>query len=131
PGALANLVVHLNPMEAELLRSRLEAEGVYAVTADADTVRAGWLYAGASGARVLVAERDMALAKDVLAKLQAGEFQIGDRDPPPRCPNCDGTELKAVFPGVFASLFKYGGNPSRRLRCESCGRTWPNSTSSI
>lgn len=128
---LVHLVGLLKPMEAEVLRSRLEAEGVYAIVADADLARIGWASPADGGARVLVAERDFEKAKIVLKHLQRGDYSLDDNKEPARCPHCGGTKLTTFVPSLVASLFKYGGQPGRRARCETCGKTWLNSTSSI
>lgn len=128
---LVNLIGLLKPMEAEVLRSRLEAEGVYATVADTDLARIGWAAPAEGGARVLVAERDFEKAKTVLARLQRGDYSLDENKEPARCPHCGGTKLTTFIPSLAASLFKYGGQPGRRARCETCGKTWLNSTSSI
>src|SRR5262249_49393265 len=124
-GDVVTLAAHLKAFEAEILRSRLEIEGVYATVVDASLERIGVaMPAAGGGARVLVAESDLDRAKDVLAKLKRGDFRLEDGEPAAACPRCGGTTLSKFIPGFFDSLFKYGGRPSQRIRCETCGNTW-------
>jgi Putative prokaryotic signal transducing protein len=130
-GDLVTLVVNLVPTEAHILQARLDAEGIFATVADTHLGQVGWaIPAAAGGARVLVAERHVERAKVVLAQLQRGDFRLDEHDEPVACPRCAGTKLTSFIPGFLASVFKYSG-PAQRLRCDSCGHTWPNSTSSL
>jgi hypothetical protein len=130
-GDLVNLVVNLLPTEAHILQARLDAEGIFATVADAHLGQVGWaIPAAAGGARVLVAERHVERAKIVLAQLQRGDFRLDEHDDPVVCPRCASAKLTTFTPGFLASVFKYSG-PAQRLRCDSCGHTWPNSTSSL
>jgi hypothetical protein len=130
-GDLVTLVVNLVPTEAHILQARLDAEGIFATVADAHLGQVGWaIPAAAGGARVLVAQRHVERAKAVLAQLQRGDFRLVEHDEPVACPRCAGTNLTPFIPGFLASVFKYSG-PAQRLRCDSCGHSWPNSTSSL
>jgi hypothetical protein len=129
---LVMLVGHLMPVEADILKTRLEAEGIAATVADAHLGQVGWaLPAAGGGARVLVAERDLDDARNVLTALQSGKYRLDDEEGEARaCPKCGGTDLTPFVPGFLASVFKYSG-PAERLRCAACGHTWPNTTSSL
>ena len=130
-GDLVTLVVNLVPTEAHILQARLDAEGIFATVADAHLGQVGWaIPAAAGGARVLVAERHVERAKVVLAQLQRGDYRLDEHDEPVACPRCAGLKLTSFTTGFLASVFKYSG-PAQRLRCDSCGHTWPNSTSSL
>jgi Putative prokaryotic signal transducing protein len=131
-GDMVSLVVNLVPTEAHILQARLDSEGIHAIVADAHLAQVGWaIPAAAGGARVLVAAAQFEQAKAILARLQNGEYRLDDQeDESAACPRCAGTKLTAFIPGFLASVFKYSG-PSQRLRCDSCGHTWPNSTSSL
>ncbi len=130
-GDLVTIVGNLVPAEAHILQARLDAEGIFATVADANLGQVGWaMPAAAGGARVLVAERHVERAKVVLAQLQRGDYRLAEHDEPVACPRCAGTRLTPFLPGFLASVFKYSG-PAQRLRCDSCGHTWPNSTSSL
>jgi hypothetical protein len=71
PGDSSKLVTvakYCYPYEADLAKSRLEAEGIRAFAADEHIVRLDWFYSNAvGGIRVQVAEHDAELAKEILA----------------------------------------------------------------
>ena len=80
-GDVVTLAAHLKPLEAEIIKSRLEIEGIYAAVADAYLDRVGvGVRAAGGGARILVAERDFDHAKAVLANLQRGDYGLTDED---------------------------------------------------
>jgi Putative prokaryotic signal transducing protein len=129
--AMMLLVGHLVPAEAHIVQARLQSEGIHAAVVDTNLGQVGLgLPAAAGGARVLVPAREFEDAKAILAALQSGDYQLADESEVASCPKCGGPQLTAFVPGFFAALFRYSG-PSRRLRCGTCGHTWPNSTSSI
>jgi hypothetical protein len=71
---LVLLARFLSPMEAEMARGRLTAEGVDAVIADAQIVQMAALMSLAfGGVRVLVPEPQLARALEILKAIGAGE----------------------------------------------------------
>jgi hypothetical protein len=67
------------PIEAQLLRERLEAEGVQAWVVNANVAQAfGYLRDAVGGARVMVRPADVAAAQRVLEQLDAGDFALDD-----------------------------------------------------
>jgi hypothetical protein len=74
----------LDATEAHVLRGCLEAAGIAAVVTDDQHLQANTLLAPAlGGARVLVPERDLAAAREVLAAYERGDFALRDDEPPP------------------------------------------------
>jgi hypothetical protein len=79
-GNLILLARFLSPMEAEMARGRLTAEGVEAVIADAQIVQMTALMPLAfGGVRVLVPELQLPRAREILKAIEAGE--PSPRDP--------------------------------------------------
>jgi hypothetical protein len=68
-GRFVTLATFWNPVEAHVLVGRLEAAGIRAYVADAETVAMDWLLANAvGGVKVQVAEPDASRAQQVLAE---------------------------------------------------------------
>jgi Putative prokaryotic signal transducing protein len=72
--------------EADVLRSRLEAEGIPAFLVDAQTVQTIPLMAiGFGGVRVFVPEADVGRAREIMQAVEKGDYALGDdsgADPP-------------------------------------------------
>lgn len=66
--------------QAEMALETLRAEGVDGVVV-ADDV--GGQYAGIAPARLLVAAEDVERAREVLGRIEAGEYAANDEDDPP------------------------------------------------
>jgi hypothetical protein len=67
----------LAPGELEMLRARLEGEGIPSYIADGDTNRMNPLWSIAlGGTRLLVARQYEATAREVIALLRAGAFRL-------------------------------------------------------
>jgi len=60
---LVAIATHLAPQEAQMLRGRLEADGVFAVVVDENIARNAWIWG--IGARVLVLEDQVAEAASI------------------------------------------------------------------
>lgn len=79
-GDLVELARFCNPMDGQMLRSRLDAEGVPAIVADAHMAQANPLLAIAlSGVRVLVPERYLARGREIMRDIQAGQYALDDQ----------------------------------------------------
>jgi Putative prokaryotic signal transducing protein len=77
--SLSRLATYDFPTEAHLLRARLEAEGIPAWIAGADSAQTfGYLRAAVGGARVMVPTRLLADARAVMAALAAGEYALDE-----------------------------------------------------
>ncbi len=93
-GDWQTLVTFFSPTEAYLLRGCLQAGGVPAMVADAHLVQTHGLLASAIPVRVMVPERLMAQAENVVEAFQRGDFALpDDEDPaaggPPTDPDTD------------------------------------------
>ncbi|MCF7853879.1 MAG: DUF2007 domain-containing protein [Candidatus Pacebacteria bacterium] len=119
-----------NTEEAELLRIRLEQEGITAHIADAAVVTLNWMYSNAvGGVKVQVAEQDLAKAKNVLDKLEIG---IADQYPLSKykCPYCGSTKVECsrISKRFFMLSLLVLGIPLAfyhpQCHCLDCCKTW-------
>jgi hypothetical protein len=122
------------PVEAHLIRCRLEAEGLDAFVADEHIVSMQWLYSPAvGGVKVQVHARDADRARAILdasrpRRSDSARFVTDDLRAP-RCPDCGSLEVQQRFSRriTFASSLLLGFPlpwPLRRSRCRSCGAHW-------
>ncbi|WP_229487465.1 putative signal transducing protein [Pseudoduganella lutea] len=73
----------LDPTEAHVLRGCLHAAGIAATVADDHHSQVDQLISPAmGGARVLVHERDLAAAKEILAAYERGDLALKEGDVP-------------------------------------------------
>jgi hypothetical protein len=78
-GDLVQLARTFTAIEAQMLRSRLEVEGIPAVVTDDNIVQASPLLSLAiGGARVLVPESYFELATEIAAAVARGEYALDD-----------------------------------------------------
>jgi hypothetical protein len=78
---LVEIARFLKPIEAEILRGRLEAEGVLAIVADANLARVNVILAPViGGARVLVRAADFAQAREIMGAVERGDYRISDAE---------------------------------------------------
>jgi hypothetical protein len=85
PDAWVTVAQFNDPVDAQLLQVHLQVEGITAFLADAHLVQTDRLIAIAvGGVKVQVQGRDVGLAQDVIAALQAGAYALDeDFDPGP------------------------------------------------
>src|SRR5262245_11477393 len=67
-----------DPTEAEMLRGRLEAEGVPAIVVDTNAARTISLYLALGGVRILVPEAYLERAREVIKADARGEYAIDE-----------------------------------------------------
>lgn len=122
------------PVEAHLIRCRLEAEGLEAFVADEHIVSVQWLYSAAvGGVKVQVRARDLERARAILdassAQRSDSALYLTDDLRAPRCPGCGSLEVEQRFSRKlsFASALLLGFPLPwlrRRSRCRTCGARW-------
>lgn len=81
PGAddLVQIARHLKAVEAEILRGRLEAEGLLAIVADANLAQVNPILAPViGGVRVLVRAADLARAQEIMSAVARGDYALDD-----------------------------------------------------
>jgi hypothetical protein len=129
------------PVEAHVVRARLEAEGIPATVADDQLVTANWpLSVALGGARIQVPEEFLAEARAIIEAYSNGEF-AADLDAetgsePEQCPRCQGRTIqrsvpasqKALALGVFALSGATFPTRESVLRCGDCGEQWQLAT---
>jgi hypothetical protein len=63
------------PLEAEILRARLESDGIPAVVIDGNLVQTDWFLSNAvGGAKVQVPERYIERAREIISVMNSGEL---------------------------------------------------------
>jgi len=79
-GDLVLIARFFTPVEAHMLQSRLQAEGVPAVVADAQIVGVNPLLTMAvGGVRVLVPESDLERAREIVIAIERGDYALDDQ----------------------------------------------------
>ena len=134
---LVNYGHFYDPLEAHILRERLDAEGIPAIVVGDGHVRINWPWAVAlRGARICVPVGFRVQADEVVAAYTRGDF-AADVDAeagtsPPRCPACGSSACSREVPlrekllavGVFAMFWVVFPSQASRLRCSACRATW-------
>jgi hypothetical protein len=79
-GDLVLIARFFTPVEAHMLQSRLEAEGVPTVVADAQIVGVNPLLTMAvGGVRVLVSESDFERAREIVSAIERGDYRLDEQ----------------------------------------------------
>lgn len=129
--SLRTVATYVDPIEANILKARLEAEGIAAFVFDEHLIRMNWLYSNAlGGAKVKVHEDRVEAAEEIIQAIEAGEYELSTTEDqvPGKCPYC---EAMSVRPSTrswtvsFLSFFFFHVPiPFRRNRwkCDHCGR---------
>lgn len=82
PAEFLTIARFLVPLDAHILRARLEAEGIPAVLADDNLVQTNSLIAAAvGGVRVQVPATRAAEAQAIVTAIANGEFDLGEDAP--------------------------------------------------
>lgn len=132
---LRTVSVHGSLIEAQIIRGRLECEGITAFVAFEHHIWANWLILIAlGGARIQVPSGSTTTAAEVLTAIRAGEFEAalheaGHTEEWSPCPRCGSASLshlawpkRIAFLGLVLGLTL----PYTRLltRCDSCAHRW-------
>lgn len=124
---LVHLTSFYDVMEANLLKSRLEHEGIQCFIFDENTVNTNPLYSTAvGGVRIMVSNIDANEALIVLENFKPGAAGIT------LCPECSSMNIKIrqTLNNYIVALFQFGfaGPGSATLKpkctCNDCGYTW-------
>lgn len=126
---LATISTHTDPLDAHILRCRLEAEDIPAFIAGEHHIGMNWLMSNAlGGVRVQVPEPFSSQALTVISDIKAGAYQIEDEQTEAlSCPKCGSqhcTPLKTSWRIAFLALFFLSMPlPFRKLssKCLACG----------
>lgn len=126
-----------DPLEAHVVRARLEAEGVPATVADDQMINANWpLSVALGGARVQVPDAFLAEARAIIEHYSGGTFaddvdaETGSE--PHHCPRCSSRSIARTVPAsqkaLAVGVYVVSGAtfPTRESlhRCRDCGNAW-------
>lgn len=81
----------IDVIQADIVRGRLEAEGVPAILGNRHLVSADWMYAQAvGGVRILVPREFVSEAREIIADIDSGQFLDADAElkNEDSCPDC-------------------------------------------
>ncbi len=128
---LVPVAVCYNLFEADLLKSRLEAEGISVSLLGDNLIHMNWLYSRAiGGIRIQVQERDAGRAKEIIRLLDDSQLEISFGKGAVNCPNCGSADIrlkKRAWKIAFVAFFFFCiPLPFRKniAVCNSCGYRW-------
>jgi hypothetical protein len=124
----------INPIEANIIKGRLESAGIPVLLLDENTVNTYWLYANAiGGMRLQVKEEDVESALNILKEDRATMFLINDKvdsDQTEYCPTCYSSNigLEKFSREAFGFSWLLMGFPllipDKKYHCFNCGNEW-------
>ena len=126
----------INPVEANIIKGRLESEGIPTLLLDENTVNTYWLYAQAiGGIRLQVKEEDVEHALSILKEDNAKMYLMDDDEDENicLCPNCYSSNIgvNKYSKSAFGFSWLLVGFPllvpDKRLQCFNCGNEWKES----
>jgi hypothetical protein len=134
---LTTVAVFRDPWQAQVLLSRLDAEGLLAFAQHYHQISARWSYSYAlGGVQVQVADCDVEDAREIIRLQRDGVYRadllerFGDLDEP-CCPKCGGQDFRRRATAIqiifsFLVLFLTGVlvPPVLERRCRTCGALW-------
>jgi hypothetical protein len=137
---LITIATFTNPLEAHIVRGRLEAEGIDTSVAHEHHIWANWFLSTAlGGVKLQVKPEDAQRAGEILQQEQAGDYEALVRDsleetavPRPACPICRSEDITPVRRSGRISLFIVWLSSlplpysSVTMACRNCGHTWVN-----
>lgn len=130
---LITIGLYLNPIEAHIVRGRIEAEGIPAYVQHEHHSWAKWTISLALGyVKVQVRQEDVKAAVAVLENIQSGEYALVEEADTAStcCAKCGGTEMERVnwswkmaLWGVmfFSVVIPY---TIYRVKCVECKHSW-------
>lgn len=140
---LVTIATFLEPIDAHLLRGRLEAEGIPSVVASDGHVTADWTMAMAlGGVAVQVPESEQEAALEIARAHAAGEYRLDETTsratiaetaaPPVHCGHCGSPDVERRVPTsqkvLAVALFLFGGAvfpTGTAYVCGHCYNQWP------
>jgi hypothetical protein len=125
------IAAYAKPIDAQMARLRLEAEGIDCILLDENLVATDWLLFNAVGGIKLQVPEDLAMQAAAVLRpashanaLQAGG--VGDNHASEHCPTCGSLDVAELrLPMLLALLFRLFRHPPPIARqCGRCGREW-------
>jgi hypothetical protein len=137
---LITIATFTNPLEAHIVRGRLQAEGIETWVAHEHHIWANWFLSTAlGGVKLQVRPEDVQQAGEILRQEQAGDYETlveetgkEDAEPRPTCPACGSEDITPIRRSGRLSLFIVWLSSlplpysSVTMACRSCGHTWVN-----
>ena len=137
---LITIATFTNPLEAHIVRGRLETEGIETFVAHEHHIWANWFLSTAlGGVKLQVRPEDAQRAGEILQQEQAGDYEalITDaaEEPPsaqPTCPMCHSEDITPVrLSGRISLLIVWLSSlplpySSVTMSCRKCGHSWVN-----
>lgn len=137
---LITVATFMNPLEAHIVRGRLEAEHIETYVAHEHHIWANWFLSTAlGGVKLQVKPEDAPRAREILRREQAGDYQslvvdVAEENsvPQPTCPRCHSVDITPERSSAHLSLlivwlsaipFPYSGV---KMTCRNCGHSWVN-----
>ena len=124
----------IDPIEANIIKGRLESEGIPTLLLDENTVNTYWLYAQAiGGIRLQVKEEDVVHALSILEEDKAKMYLINKEEvdkSSPYCPNClsNNIRINKYSKSAFGFSWLLMGFPlllpDKKFYCFNCGNQW-------
>jgi hypothetical protein len=124
----------INAIEANIIKGRLESEGIPTLLLDENTVNTYWLYANAiGGMRLQVKEEHVQQALNILKEDSAKMYLINDDEEDKTscsCPNCFSSNvgLNKYSKKAFGFSWLLIGFPllipDKKFYCFNCGNEW-------
>jgi hypothetical protein len=131
---LITIATFPDALKAQIMRGRLEAEGIPAYIADEHTItNQPYLYMAYGGVRLQVAEQDQNRAQAVINTQEPFPVDSSPELLPDQCPNCHSGKVVETTSGANPSLLTILRNlfnsrrPEtfvRRFTCNNCGFKW-------
>ena len=125
---LVTVSIHSDPIEAHILRCRLEAEEIPSFIVNEHHIRMNWLMSNAlGGVLVQVPKQFTSQALSVIKDIEAGTYEIRDEEPEAQtCPKCGSHEAlpdKVSWRIAFLAFFllnvpvPYSAHVKKCLNC--------------
>ncbi len=131
---LITIATFPDALKAQIMRGRLEAEGIPAFIADEHTItNQPYLYMAYGGVRLQVAEQDQSRAQAVINTREPLPVDSTPELLPDQCPNCHSGKVTETTSATKSSLLTFLRNlllsrsPQplvRRFSCSNCGFKW-------
>jgi hypothetical protein len=137
---LITIATFTNPLEAHIVRGRLQAEGIESFVAHEHHIWANWFLSTAlGGVKLQVRPEDVHQAGEILRQEQSGDYETlleesdkMDAAPRPTCPVCRSEDITSIRRSGRISLFIVWLSSlplpysSVTMACRRCGHTWAN-----
>lgn len=129
---LVTIAEYTNALQAHIARGRLEAEGLEVHIADEHYITMNWYLSNAlGGVKLQVAENKIEQAKEVLAAIEAGDYEIQESKEDQssiECPRCHSSKVtQKSMRGWALSIFYLSNIPcffKSRYQCSQCQFQW-------